>query len=88
LSQFGRKTSVARRLYSEFVDKGIGDGKRPDLVEYGPSPQRVVLLGGAGPWHQPLELAKRLGVSQPTASQSVKQGDKIVEEKGFKLMGR
>jgi hypothetical protein len=34
-----------------------------------------------------LELAKRLGVSQPTASQSVKRGEKIIKEKGFKLMG-
>jgi putative transposase len=33
-----------------------------------------------------LELAKRLGVSQPTASQSAKRGEKIVKEKGFKLM--
>ena len=32
LNQFGRKTSVARRLYSEFVEKGIGDGQRPELV--------------------------------------------------------
>jgi putative transposase len=34
-----------------------------------------------------LELAKKLGVSQPTASQSVKRGEKIIKEKGFKLMG-
>ena len=32
LSQFGRKTSTARRLYGEFVEKGISDGKRPELV--------------------------------------------------------
>jgi putative transposase len=34
-----------------------------------------------------LELAKRLGVSQPTASQSVKRGEMIVKEKGLRLMG-
>jgi putative transposase len=34
-----------------------------------------------------LELAKRIGVSQPTASQSVKRWEKIVKEKGFKLLG-
>ena len=28
-----------------------------------------------------LELSKRLGISQPTASQSVKRGEKIVKEK-------
>ena len=33
-----------------------------------------------------LELSKRLGISQPTASQSVKRGEKIVKEKGLKLM--
>jgi putative transposase len=34
-----------------------------------------------------LELAKRLGVSQPTVSQSVMRGEKLVKEKGFKLVG-
>jgi len=34
-----------------------------------------------------LELSKRLGVSQPTASQSVKRGEKIVKEKELKMMG-
>ena len=33
-----------------------------------------------------LELSKRLGISQPTASQSVKRGEKIVKEKDLKLM--
>jgi len=33
-----------------------------------------------------LELSKRLGISQPTASQSVKRGEKIVKEKGLKMM--
>jgi predicted DNA binding protein len=28
-----------------------------------------------------LALSKRLGISQPTASQSVKRGEKIVKEK-------
>ncbi len=34
-----------------------------------------------------LALSKRLGISQPTASQSVKRGEKIVKEKKLKLMG-
>ena len=34
-----------------------------------------------------VELAKRLGVSQPTASQSAIRGERIVKEKGLKLMG-
>jgi predicted DNA binding protein len=34
-----------------------------------------------------LELSKRLGISQPTASQSVKPGEKVVAEKKLRLMG-
>jgi len=34
-----------------------------------------------------LELSKRLGISQPTASQSVKRGEKIVKENQFKMIG-
>jgi putative transposase len=173
LNQFGRKASVARRLYSEFVEKGIGDGQRPELVGGGlirslggwvaakavrggkdrikgderilgdgdfveevldscrqQLEQRyqylargydfdwlagkvaalldlepeIVTRSGRYPdtvqarsvlcyWAarelgiSTLELAKRLGVSQPTASQSVKRGEKIIKEKEFKLMG-
>jgi len=34
-----------------------------------------------------LELSKRLGISQPTASQSAKRGERIVKEKQLKVMG-
>jgi putative transposase len=34
-----------------------------------------------------LELSRKLGISQPTASQSAKRGERIVKEKGLKLMG-
>ena len=34
-----------------------------------------------------LALSQRLGISQPTASQSVKRGEKFVKEKNLKLMG-
>ena len=34
-----------------------------------------------------LELSRRLGISQPTASQSVKRGERIVKEKRLKLTG-
>jgi hypothetical protein len=33
-----------------------------------------------------LALSKRLGISQPTASQSVKRGEKIIKEKNLKLL--
>ena len=34
-----------------------------------------------------LELSRKLGISQPTASQSAKRGERIVKEKRLKLMG-
>ncbi len=34
-----------------------------------------------------LELSKRLGISQPTASQSVKRGEKIIRKKGTQAKG-
>jgi len=34
-----------------------------------------------------LAFSKRLGISQPAASQLVKRGEKIVKEKELKLMG-
>ena len=34
-----------------------------------------------------LKLSKRFGISQPTASQSAKWGEKIVKEKRLKLVG-
>ena len=37
LSLFGRRTSEARRKYSEFVEKGVCDGERPELVGGGPA---------------------------------------------------
>jgi putative transposase len=34
-----------------------------------------------------VELSKRLGISQPTASQSVKRGEKVVVDKKLNLYG-
>jgi predicted DNA binding protein len=34
-----------------------------------------------------LELSRKLGISQPTASQSAKRGERIVNEKRLKLWG-
>jgi putative transposase len=172
LSLFGRKISVARHSYSEFVEKGIRDGERPELVGGGlirslggwvaakavrggkdrikgderilgdgdfvkevlencrqqlerryqylaqgydfnwlvdqvanllSLDREIVTRRGRYPdtvearsvlcyWAarglgiSTLELSKRLGISQPTASQSVKRGEKIVNEKELKLM--
>ncbi len=32
MSLFGQKVSEARCLYSKFVEEGVSDGKRPELV--------------------------------------------------------
>jgi putative transposase len=58
-------------------------GRYPDTVE-----ARSVLCYWAarGLGISTLELSKRLGISQPTASQSVKRGEKIVKEKKLKPM--
>jgi len=58
-------------------------GRYPDTVE-----ARGVLCYWAarGLGISTLELSKRFGISQPTASQSVKRGEKIVKEKGLKLL--
>ena len=173
LSLFGRSVSNVRRSYSEFVKKGVSEGKRPELVGGGlmrslggwvaakafkgtkdriKGDERILGDGdfveevletcqeqlerryhyqakGYGldwltghvatilglekdivtrPGRYPdtvearsvlcywaarelgistLELSKRLGVSQPTASQSVKRGEKIVKEKELMMMG-
>jgi REP element-mobilizing transposase RayT len=59
-------------------------GRYPDTVE-----ARSVLCYWAarGLGISTLELSKRLGISQPTASQSVKRGENIVKEKKLKLLG-
>ncbi len=171
LSLFGEKASEARRLYVKFVEKGIIEGKRPDLVggglirslggwsaakalrkakEHIKGDERILGDGnfvqevlesclqqferryhhqGKGhdldwltgqvatllnleqdvvtrPGRYPdtvearsvlcywavrelglstVELAGRLGISQPTASQSVKRGEKIVRDKNLKV---
>lgn len=165
LSLFGQKVSEARRLYSKFVEEGVSDGKRPELVGGGlirslggwafakalrgtkdriKGDERILgdgnfvqevlesyhyqakgydfdwLVGQVAtlfgvdedivtrPGRYPdtvearsvlcywatrqlgittLELSKRLGISQPTASQSAKRGEKIVKEKQLKVMG-
>jgi REP element-mobilizing transposase RayT len=169
---FGKSPSRARRLYNEFVKKGIKEGKKPELVggglirslggwsavkalrgtserikgderilgdgnfveevlkicqerlerryrfrslgyDFGWLVERVAKLLGlerdkvTRPGRYPetvearsvlcywaarelgistLELSKRLGISQPTASQSVKRGEKLVVDKKLNLM--
>ncbi len=173
LSLFGRKVFEARRLYSKFMEEGVSDGRRPELVGGGlmrslggwvsaktlrgtndriKGDERILgdgnfvqevlkscqqqlerhchyqakgydfdwLVGQVAtlfgideyvvtrPGRYPntvearsvlcywatrelgiatLELSKRLGISQPTASQSAKRGETIVKKKQLKVMG-
>jgi len=68
------------------LDKNIvtRQGRYPDTVE-----ARSVLCYWATRelGISTLELSKRLGISQPTASQSAKRGERIVKEKQLKVMG-
>ncbi len=43
LRQFGKKISTARKAYRAYIEKGIGQGRRPDLVGGG-------LIRSAGGW--------------------------------------
>jgi putative transposase len=53
LSLFGEKVSRARRLYSEYVEKGIVEGRRPGLVGGG-------LIRSFGGW-EAVKGSKRMG---------------------------
>jgi hypothetical protein len=68
------------------IDQGIvtRPGRYPDTVE-----ARSVLCYWAAREFgiSTVELSKRLGISQPTASQSVKRGETIVKERELKVMG-
>src|SRR3990172_4242197 len=51
LGRFSDKRSIARRLYREFVEAGVGQGRRPELVGGG-------LLRSCGGWTGVTELRK------------------------------
>jgi putative transposase len=51
LGLFGEKAAASRRAYAEFVKKGIGQGKRPDLSGGG-------LIRSAGGWEKVKALSK------------------------------
>ena len=51
LGYFGSNVRVSRRCYSEYVEKGIGMGRRPDLVGGG-------LIRSVGGWTKARALAK------------------------------
>jgi len=64
-------------------DKVTRPGRYPDTVE-----ARSALCYWAARELRisTVELSKRLGISQPTASQSVKRGERVVVEKKLKLI--
>lgn len=65
------------RLFDMCIDKVVRPGRYPDTVK-----ARSVLCYWAARelGISTLELSKRLGISQPTASQSIQRGEKIVTE--------
>jgi hypothetical protein len=80
---FLSKIYLANLLY---LDHGTVTrrGRYPNVVD-----ARSVLCYWAA-WElgiSTLELSRRLGISQPTANQSVKRGERIVKENRPKLLG-
>ena len=67
LRLFGDKETIARRRYSEFVQKGIGQGKRPDLTGGG-------LLRSQGGWAA-VKALRRSGAYQKGDERILGDGD-------------
>ena len=67
------------RLFNLERDIVTRPGRYPDTVEA----RGVLAVRELG--LTTLELSKRLGVSQPTISQSVKRGERIVKRKDLKI---
>ena len=54
LKLFGKRHGLARRTYRSFVEKGVGQGRRPDLIGGG-------LFRSAGGW-QAVEALRKAGI--------------------------
>jgi REP-associated tyrosine transposase len=71
-------------LFNLERDKVTRRGRYPETVEA----RSVLCYWGARELGiSTLELSKRLGISQPTASQSVKRGERVAADKRLKFMG-
>jgi REP-associated tyrosine transposase len=95
LGRFSERTRVARRLYREFVETGVGQGRRPELVGGG-------LLRSHGGWQGVMELRRgrekyrsdeRVLGSTAFIEEIVKEAEEREKEKGSPvsldtLMGR
>jgi hypothetical protein len=123
-TNFEQSVSQARLLYSAFVERGIHDGRKPELggggliwrlgYDFNRLVSRVTVLLNLEPdkvtrlgrypetikarsvlcyWtarelgKSTLGLSKPLGISQPTASPSVKRDGRLVVELKFNLIG-
>ena len=96
LKRYGTKKTAARKEYREYVEKGISDGRRPDLVGGG-------LIRSAGGWGAvrarsllcywgarelgmtTVALAEKVNLAQPTVSQAISRGQKIAEDLGLRF---
>jgi hypothetical protein len=81
-----RLGQISIDTHTDCIDRGkvTRAGRYPETVE-----ARSVLCYWAARelGVSTLELSKRLGISQSTASQSVKRGEKVVVDKKLNLMG-
>jgi hypothetical protein len=81
---FGWLVDRVADLFNLERDKVTRPGRYPETVE-----ARSVLCYWAARelGISTLELSKRLGISQPTASQSVKRGERVAADKKLKFVG-
>ena len=71
LGLFGNTTRSSRRSYSEFIKKGMDEGKRPDLVGGG-------LVRSVGGWSA-LKSLRRAGFRQKADERMLGDGDFVTE---------
>lgn len=67
LSLFGRKASVARKKYREFIEEGVGQGRRPELIGGG-------LIRSAGGWAG-IQVLRKTGGFQKSDERILGDGD-------------
>ena len=98
LRLFGKKVPAARRAYRAYVEKGIAQGRRPVLVggglirSAGKHQETVKARSLLCYWalrklgFSATELSRKLGVSQPSVSISIKRGEKIAKARQLELI--
>ncbi|MDY6972886.1 MAG: hypothetical protein SV775_11210 [Thermodesulfobacteriota bacterium] len=99
LGFFGKRVREAIKGYVIYVEKGIGVGRRPELVGGG-------LIRSFGGWDEikkmrlrgqdrikavfelgmpMVDLARRFGITPAAVSYAVQRGEKMAKERGYQL---